>query len=381
MFPRPLMIGLSGWLLLAGCQTQQPIPDPFMQPTVPPPATGAAAPPGSYAPSAGASPGATSPYGGTPYNQPATTGTLPPNTPNAGAVNQYAPSGGWPTSSANNSWRHSVGTDGISSRIAQAQGDWDARIDRTAAAFKDEANQFATSASQAAESLSQDVTDLSNRAVNSARDARTSASEQLRRAADNAHSTIDSAVEEANQLLEPVENSPPARSWQDFDSTSRAGNGPRAADLAETADQGYAVSLVSYEAPLGDESGETGLPASRPGQTAPSGVSVSLVKKATATSVRSDQDDARYLRTSDLRKLRGRLEYSETTGQWKLRYIPIDGKTDDNGGSVLVSDGALLEGYANGEFVEVVGNVADTTKPAGQFAPFYALERIKPLDR
>ena len=78
--------------------------------------------------------------------------------------------------------------------------------------------------------------------------------------------------------------------------------------------------------------------------------------------------------------MRGRLEYSEIDRRWKLRYIPIDGATDEFGGSVVLSDAARLAGYERGQFVEVHGNLG---RPAADedrgYAPEFQIREVKRL--
>jgi hypothetical protein len=75
------------------------------------------------------------------------------------------------------------------------------------------------------------------------------------------------------------------------------------------------------------------------------------------------------------RWLRGKLERSRSSGQWKLRYIPIDGQTDRFGGSVVLESSEQLESLQSGEWVTAYGQVAG--EPERGFAPTYRLERIE----
>jgi len=83
----------------------------------------------------------------------------------------------------------------------------------------------------------------------------------------------------------------------------------------------------------------------------------------------------------EYRWLRGRLEYSQVDRRWKLRYIPIDGKSDEHGGSVIIADSAVLSGLEQGDFVEVRGQLGrrDPSKPG--YAPRYQVAEIKRLGR
>lgn len=75
--------------------------------------------------------------------------------------------------------------------------------------------------------------------------------------------------------------------------------------------------------------------------------------------------------------LRGKLEYSQRDRRWKLRYIPIDGNTDQYGGSVVLTNPQKLEGFEPGEFVEVRGVLAGSVGRE-PFAPAYRIEQITP---
>ncbi len=93
------------------------------------------------------------------------------------------------------------------------------------------------------------------------------------------------------------------------------------------------------------------------------------------------QAAADYAFADDYAWLRGRLEFSESTRQWKLRYIPIDGPTDDYGGSVVLSDSAALRSFHPGDQVAARGSLAGKSPTTGSFSPLYLLESIEPLTR
>jgi hypothetical protein len=81
----------------------------------------------------------------------------------------------------------------------------------------------------------------------------------------------------------------------------------------------------------------------------------------------------------DYSTLQGRLEYSPTTGQWKLRYIPIDGNTDRFGGSVVLVDSERLADFEDGDFVVVEGELGSDDQDNIGFAPAYHLNTIRRL--
>ncbi len=87
-----------------------------------------------------------------------------------------------------------------------------------------------------------------------------------------------------------------------------------------------------------------------------------------------------YAHSLDYGTLRGRLEYSQSSRQWKLRYIPINGQTDAYGGSVVLSDMPSLKSYAPGDMVAVNGSLAAGSESTG-FSPRYEIHAIEPLSR
>ena len=106
------------------------------------------------------------------------------------------------------------------------------------------------------------------------------------------------------------------------------------------------------------------------------------VRQATATedvSSRSSTDRSRYGHDPKYNWLRGKLEYSQREGRWKLRYIPIDGDTDDFGGSVVLVDVSKLSGYERGDFVKVYGEIGPRAEEGQGFAPDFKISRVMPL--
>jgi len=87
---------------------------------------------------------------------------------------------------------------------------------------------------------------------------------------------------------------------------------------------------------------------------------------------------ARYAHDPEYRCLRGRLEYSESTGRWKLRYISVEGTTDEFGGSVVLANPSQLSGYERGQFVEVHGRLGPAPQDADQgYAPEFEIAQIR----
>jgi hypothetical protein len=89
---------------------------------------------------------------------------------------------------------------------------------------------------------------------------------------------------------------------------------------------------------------------------------------------------SRYGRADDHGWLKGRLEYSQAQRRWKLRYIPIDGQTDQFGGSVILRKTSLLSGFERGDYVEVNGRLTEKAA-SGDYAPEYELTQIRRVER
>ena len=90
----------------------------------------------------------------------------------------------------------------------------------------------------------------------------------------------------------------------------------------------------------------------------------------------SSSGRSRYGYDPKYKWLRGKLEYSEREGRWKLRYIPIDGETDDHGGSVVLEDVSKLSGHERGDFVEVHGEIGRRAEEEQGYAPDFKISRI-----
>lgn len=90
----------------------------------------------------------------------------------------------------------------------------------------------------------------------------------------------------------------------------------------------------------------------------------------------SKANTSRYGHAGNHGWLKGRLEYSQAKRLWKLRYIPIDGQTDQFGGSVILRKSSLLSGCERGDFVEVNGRLAENAAST-DFAPEYELTQIR----
>lgn len=99
------------------------------------------------------------------------------------------------------------------------------------------------------------------------------------------------------------------------------------------------------------------------------------------TRVDGTVSSGRFGWADDYSRLRGQLEYLESDGRWKLRYIPVDKKVDEFGGSVVISDAGRLSGFERGAFVEVRGRIVEDAEEGKDFAPAYEISSIRSLDR
>jgi hypothetical protein len=79
--------------------------------------------------------------------------------------------------------------------------------------------------------------------------------------------------------------------------------------------------------------------------------------------------------------LRGQLEFLDSKGQWEIRYIPIDGQTDQFGGSVVLAGGSQLEQFKPGDIVQVQGTLENLSTDGVSFAPSYRVEGISLVSR
>jgi len=90
----------------------------------------------------------------------------------------------------------------------------------------------------------------------------------------------------------------------------------------------------------------------------------------------SPRSGSRYAFAPDHSWLKGKLEYLHGRQQWKLRYIPIDGETDEFGGSVVIPDAAMLSNFKAGNFVKLEGAIDRSSLGPGKYAPDYRVARI-----
>ncbi|MBX7166457.1 MAG: hypothetical protein K1X74_08905 [Pirellulales bacterium] len=118
----------------------------------------------------------------------------------------------------------------------------------------------------------------------------------------------------------------------------------------DQAEQDSAVETASYEEPVNPETAEPVVAAAEP--------------------------SGRFSHADDYSLLEGRLEYSQKSRQWKLRYIPLDGVTDGYGGSVNLGESSALADYQEGDFVVVRGEVKAPPANARSFAPQFEVASV-----
>ncbi len=195
------------------------------------------------------------------------------------------------------------------------------------------------------------------------------------------------------RILAPGEDAPLADDEPDDETASegvtrlRMTAGPSAGETRSDAVEDLPAqtsSVASAEIPAGDERGATEAGASDPAEgvvqapwSEPAGSPVAQAVAPAAAAFSSASQPYGY--EPSYAALRGRLEYSQSARQWKLRYIPIDGTTDQFGGSVLLPDSAKLEGFKPGDFVLAHGAIAAASPSSRGFSPRYELSQIEPV--
>jgi hypothetical protein len=109
-------------------------------------------------------------------------------------------------------------------------------------------------------------------------------------------------------------------------------------------------------------------------------VSTSPVRQASFTETiqpASGTSRSKYAYDPGYAWLQGRLEFSPATKRWKLRYIPLDGATDEHGGSVMLDDSPQLAQFRHGDFIRVDGRLGERGVDTTVFAPSYRVDRIE----
>lgn len=315
--------------VLAGCQSTAPPVDPFLRTRVPPPGTGEAAPPGA----------ADSYYPGQLENAPAA----------PAGTNPYAPSGG--------SYR---------------QGSLDRRGRTGREADRATASVPRHELGGGAEPLEVAPAELT---------APTHDSDVQFAGAESDVETRQDGLVQANHVsvVRIIEPGSPSESASPSDSQAESRSAPAPGEPRRLVlPEGDVVSRLPADESSANPPVTGGL--GRPEAAAGSRAAPTRSGAGTGTVATSSAGGARYGYDPQYRWLKGRLEYSQSDQQWKLRYIPIDGDTDDYGGSVVLSDSSGLEGYQPGDYVEARGGVNGGTGE-GKIAPEYLVRELARLGR
>ena len=106
---------------------------------------------------------------------------------------------------------------------------------------------------------------------------------------------------------------------------------------------------------------------------------VSEVEDDTAGEATAARQAANFGYHTQYRWISGRLEYSASTQQWKLRYIPIDGETDRYGGSVLIANPDAVGEFQPGDYVRLEGAIVSPADDGGPPSPAYQVKRALPV--
>ncbi len=363
---------------LVGCRSSQPTPNPFMRTTVAPPATGQAVvvPGEPYYPGAApqgvppvtASPPAAVPLGPPPAGPPVVAPPPPPVIPQR---DKYSPPGGsyqYHQSSNDRSEGDEV-QDGASraAKTLLAHGPSAASIEEAA---PDQLKLSGTS----------DAVEQAMR-LNREDDPVVAATYYETELAD----ARDAAA--ADSRGEPPQLQQSRASPRSLSAAAVNIVGPSAADPEDAAASTDA--LASGDEPGGNDDEAAGSQsaiaaadaqaetASEPApRTASESPAVAAVERTGGAAIGGGAD---YAFAPDYSSLSGRLEYSQSARQWKLRYIPIDGATDSFGGSVVLGGSPRLQAFKPGDRVAVHGALAAKSSTTASFSPLYQLDRIEPL--
>ncbi len=90
-----------------------------------------------------------------------------------------------------------------------------------------------------------------------------------------------------------------------------------------------------------------------------------------------DTSSGPFGHASDYTWLKGRLEYSASQRQWKLRYIPVDEEPDAFGGHVVLPALSELENYRSGDSVIVHGRLAEKRLEGRQYEQAFDVARLE----
>jgi hypothetical protein len=75
--------------------------------------------------------------------------------------------------------------------------------------------------------------------------------------------------------------------------------------------------------------------------------------------------------------VRGQLEYWASTGQWSLRYQPVDTPADSLGGRLMIDNPQVLANLQPGEFVQLRGQLYAKPTDAGFSTPAYRVAAVE----
>jgi hypothetical protein len=98
---------------------------------------------------------------------------------------------------------------------------------------------------------------------------------------------------------------------------------------------------------------------------------------ASAPASPATSSSSNYGYDAQYRWVKGKLEYSQSARNWRLRYIPPDAANDNYGGSVVLTDANKLAGLVPGDFVVAYGTLGPPSADQGSFAALYNVERIQ----
>lgn len=344
--------------VLAGCQTPQAPFDPFLQgrTTIPPPATATPATvPGTAAPAI-APPGAAAPAI-VPAN-PAPITPIPSTAPAPGTSNPaYLPGSGFSYPQSQNT-APAANPNQLASATTQPAVQFGARV-------APEPNRPNPSAIQPPPSAATNGAAVMRASFNEPATSTTPKPSPLAK------------PENAIRIVEPTGPAQPS-AGSSFLPTNKGAGAPLSPSSTSTGG-----ASGTRAAALGAASGTRGTALQEITELPASGNSASVaasrtVETRSSTATSHTAASADYSHDPQYRWLRGKLEYSASQRQWKLRYIPIDGATDDYGGSVVLDDSPELEKARPGQVVTVYGQVSGENATTGGFSPAYRIERIVP---
>ncbi len=356
-----LLLVQGAVILAAGCGTTQPTVNPFLGPqTVPPPGTGAAAPPNVSVPYY---------QGAPPPGQPPVTPGAPSYAPPAGSSYRAPQSSITPQALQNAST--GLATSAVQSDQLRAVGqvvDLDAQLASSAA------SPVGLEASKTRLASASVVVRPMESAISIPDDNQPLRSRVQTPQPTQAESQI--VLAQASETLDLAAARPlPNRPGHGYLSKRQRSIGTTVA-VVPTAAQvpTLAVSPVRHQLrraipEITDLPPHRGVAKIVTTETVASPEVTTVAFQAASPLVRHGYDEG-------YQRLRGRLERSQATGQWKLRYIPIDGTTDDYGGSVSISNPDVLTQFDPGDFVTIEGRVIDDAQSSGSFAPSYRVDQI-----